>query len=249
QKLVPDMPAGLSPPRSTVTGAAGWLRSMSRYSALSRRLESLVGLVGLSEGTRELAKPSYELVWPKDVDEFDPDLGNPNLPVNLTTIQRDLDRMRADLAEVGGELAVSSFIWMVKDGMIVDPIRNRNLWEFLNLQYYPFRYKDIERLAAFQNRVLAKYAAVHGLTFLKVAENMPLDPDLFADALHDNFHGMRMQAWVMLQQIVPLTERRLASGVWPKPAAAMGKHHPAFEAKPREMTIDCHGPMRTSGSQ
>ena len=67
----------------------------------------------------------------------------------------------------------SSFIWMVRDGMLLDPIRNKMLWGYLNNRMYPYRYRDIERLAAFQNRVFAKYAAMHGLPFLDVAGRFP----------------------------------------------------------------------------
>jgi hypothetical protein len=147
--------------------------------------------------------------------------------------------MRADLAAVGGELVLSSFIWMVRDRMVLNPIRNKVLWEDLNYRHFPYRYRDIERLAAFQNRVFAKYAATHGLLFIDVAGRMPLDPDLFADAVHESWAGMRLKAWVVLQQLVPIIEQRLASGAWPKPVPAMGDSHPAFAAKPRQVAVDC----------
>ena len=38
-------------------------------------------------------------------------------PVNLNVILRDLESMRSDLSSVGAELAMSSFFWLVKDGM------------------------------------------------------------------------------------------------------------------------------------
>jgi len=66
-------------------------------------------------------------------------------------------------------------MWLVKDGMVLDPIRGRIIWEYLNIYHFPFRYRDIERLTAFQNRVFAKYAAAHGLPFIDVAGRMPFD--------------------------------------------------------------------------
>ena len=59
--------------------------------------------------------------------------------------------MRSDLAPVGAELAVSSFKWLVHDGMVLDPVRHRFMLGQLNYVHRPFRYRDLERLAKFQN--------------------------------------------------------------------------------------------------
>jgi len=42
-------------------------------------------------------------------------------------------------------------------------IHHRAILEYLNQGYAPFHYRDMERLAAFQNRVFAKYARAHNL--------------------------------------------------------------------------------------
>jgi hypothetical protein len=68
---------------------------------------------------------------------------------------------------------------------------------------------------------------------------MPLDPDLFSDAIHPTEAGMRLMAWIVLQELVPIVDQRLASGAWPKPVPAMGDTHPAFTKVPREMTFTC----------
>jgi hypothetical protein len=161
------------------------------------------------------------------------------LPVNLSVILRDFDQMRADLATVDSEFALSSFMWLVKDGMVLNPIRNRLILDDLNVRNFPFRYRDMERLATFQNRVFAKYASVHGLPFIDLARVMPFDPDLFADAIHNTYPGIRMQAWVVLQQLLPIIEKHLASGAWPKPVPIMGETHPAFVVAPRQITFHC----------
>jgi hypothetical protein len=221
---------------------ASWLRNASRYLALARRAQALMGLVELPEGGREWPKPDYAINWPQGLDEFDPDLDRPDLPINLGVILRDFDRMRGDLAAVDGELALSSFLWMVKDGLVLNPIRNRLILDDLNVHHFPFRYRDMERLATFQNRVFAKYASRRGLSFIDVASAMPFDPDLFADAIHNTYPGIRMQAWVVLQQLVPIVEKHLASGAWPKPVPVMGNVHPAFAVEPRQITFECKSP-------
>ena len=212
-----------------------WLATFARYSSIGVRLRAALTLVDDSGNGREPPKPPYTLEWPTGLDEADPDLGNPSLPVNLTTILRDLDAMRTDLHDVNAELAVSSFVWLVHDGMVVDPLRGRFIWQQLNRVYWPWRYRDMERLAAFQNRVLGKYAVQHGLPFIDVARDMPRDPTLFGDAIHTTATGVRVRAWVVFQQLVPLIESRLKQGTWPTGSTA--EQWPTFA--PRTVTLDC----------
>lgn len=159
---------------------------MSHSSALAMRLKNLLAEYAPPRGSkpaqggsapgadgREWPKPDYALVWPKDVDEQDPDLARKDLPVTLSAILADLGRIEATTEAVGGELALASFKWLVEDGMVLDPVRHRFILEYLNFGYAPFRYRDLARLARFQNRVLEKYAKEHRIDFLDVARLMP----------------------------------------------------------------------------
>jgi hypothetical protein len=187
----------------------------------------------------EAPKPDYQLTWPKNLSETDPDIARKDLPVSLPQILGDLDRIQADLKPIDAELAVTSFLWMVKDGLKLDPVRNRMTWDYLNLYMYPWRYRDLERLANFQNRVLKNYAQERGIDFIDVAGTMPFDPDLYADGVHTTYPGTRMKGWVILQQLVPLIEARLKSGAWPKPQPAMDSSPPWFRTPPRRIEVSC----------
>lgn len=239
--VVPDVPEG-KPHKSAATGELGpsWFVVLSHHFALVRRIQAALGYAGSAADGREWPKPDYKLVWPGGLDEFDPDLNYPKLPIGLGLIQRDLDQIRNDLAGIGAEFALSSFVWMVKDGIELSPIRHKYIIEHLNVALYPFRYRDVERLAKFQNRFFAKYAAVHGLPFIDTAGRMPLEPDLFTDGYHMRANGVRLQAWIMLQQLVPLIERHLTNGDWPKKPAKDAPPLPTFE--PRRITFDCKAP-------
>jgi hypothetical protein len=129
-------------------------------------------------------------------------------------------------------------MWMVKDGLVVDPLRHKYILEQLNIANYPFHYRELERLAAFQNRLLAKYATVHGLAFLDIAGKMPFDPDLFIDAVHTNYAGGRIRGWVAFNQLLPTVEKHLADGSWPRPwPAGVPSGLPTFTS--RRITFDC----------
>jgi hypothetical protein len=227
--VVKEVPKGVPQPPGRL---ARWLRQAATWSALARRAE------GLTVGN-EWPKPPYEIVWPNGLDENDPDLGRPDLPVHLSTIIRDLDSIRADLAKVDGELSVATFHWLAKDGLVLNAVHHKPILETLNIRYYPYLYRDLERLTAFENRVFAKYDKVHGLPLIDVARYMPYDPNLFSDAIHNTPAGVKLRAWIQLQELVPIIEKKLQSGAWPKPVPEMGDTHPAFTTPPREIRFDC----------
>ena len=243
-----------APPASANAGAAGsgastpagpgWLerfgQSIVDEFALVRRVRALLTRREMPAGGGEWPKPDYKLVWPAGLDERDPDVARSDLPINLPTILGDLDAMRSAAKELGAELVLASFFWLVKDGMVLDPVRHRAILEYLNQGYTPFRYRDLERLAAFQNRVFAKYARVNKLDFIDVARDTPFDPDLFIDAIHTTYGGERLRGWVFLQLLVPIVESHLKSGAWPRKVAPSTE--PALVFAPRAITFDCKRP-------
>ena len=230
--VVKDPPKGRPQPAGRLER---WLRRTASYSVLARRAQDLL-VVG------EWPKPDYRIDWPPGLDEFDPDITRPDLPVNLSEIVRNLDAIRADLEAVGAELSVASFHWLARDGLRVNAGRQQTILRTLNETYYPYRYADLERLTAFENRVFAKYDAVHGLPFIDVARYMPYDPNLFSDGIHNTAPGVKLRAWIQLQQLVTLVEARLASGQWPGPVPDMPERHPAFLKPPRTISFNCKAP-------
>jgi hypothetical protein len=239
--VVPEVPKGAAAhPTSSAEKTSTWLRFLSRYFDIARRIQATAGYAASDLDGGEWPKPKYQLVWPQGLNEMDPDLSFRKLPVQLNAIQRDLDHIRGDLATIGADFALSSFFRLVKDGMVLNPIRHRFILEDLNVSLYPFRYRDIERLVVFENRVFAKYAFAHNLPFIDVANAMPRNPDLLVDSIHATSGGVRVQAWVVLQQLIPVIEKRLADGHWPKPVPTDMPPLPTFT--PRRISIACPAP-------
>jgi hypothetical protein len=110
---------------------------LARYSDIVRRIQTLRASDELPSTGLEAPKPDYQLTWPKDLSETDPDIARKDLPVSLAQILGDLDRIQADLKPVDAELAVTSFLWMVKDGLKLDPVRNRMTWELSESLHVP----------------------------------------------------------------------------------------------------------------
>ncbi|MBN9089584.1 MAG: hypothetical protein J0J01_21945 [Reyranella sp.] len=239
-KMLKDAPSSApaaTPPGTSEGPLAAALRDVAHRSALARRLRAAIGRVR-RPGGEELPKPDYQMTWPAGLSESEPDLTRTDLPINLSTILPDLESNRATLEAAGSELAVSSFKWIVHDGLVLDPVRHQALWQHLNLGKWPFTYRDLARMAAFQNRVLARYATQHGLPFIDIAGQTPDNPDLATDAIHFSYGGVRLHAWIALQSLVPLIERRIAAHVWPTRPKAEPAAPPGLFFQPQIYSLD-----------
>jgi hypothetical protein len=153
--------------------------------------------------------------------------------------------MRSVLDGIGSELAVSSFIWMVEPGLRLDPARHAGLFRYLNETFWPTTYENMRRFADFENRIFERYTRVHHLPFIDISREFPRDPDLFADGVHLQYHGLRLQAWLFFEALVPLLDERIHAGRLPRPARQRRDVHPAFDQPLRTVTLselrsNCH---------
>jgi hypothetical protein len=221
------------PPRPKTTAEEPW--AIERYSALAVRLRRAVHRVGAGQ---EPAKPALPVDWPKDLDERDPPLDDPRLPTSLPRIVRAMDTMRTSLEAIGATYVPSSFVWLVKPGMVLNRQRDSGIYTFLNVTYWPFSYAHMRRIADFQNRVFEKYAAAHRLPFIDLAAVYPFDPRLFFDAVHMTPAGIKLKAWLTFQQLVPEIARRIADGRLPVSDPGGRTSHPAFTGGRRLVALD-----------
>ena len=224
---------GELPPRPTNAAEPSW--RLERYSALAVRTHRAIAAVGAGAEPR---KPALVVDWPADLDERDPPLGDPRLPTSLPQIVRSMDEMRAALAPIGGTYIPSSFVWLVKPGLVLNRQRDAGIYRFLNVTYWPFSYAHMRRVADVQNQVFAKYAKAYQLPFVDVAAAYPLDPRLFLDAVHMTPAGIKLKAWLTFQQLVPEIGRRMADGRLPVPDPGGRTSHPAFAGPRRLVALD-----------
>jgi hypothetical protein len=203
---------------------------LERHSAVGARLSAIVKRPGTGAEPR---KPPLAVAWPSDLDERDPALNDPRLPVQLPEILHDVDRMRAAVEEVHGTFVMSSFVWLVDPGLVLDPRRDAFVFRELNERYWPFSYAHMRRFIDFENRVFAKYARENNLPFNDVAATYPRDPRLFVDSIHMTPAGIKLKAWVVFQNLVPVLEQRLRDGTLPLPDPGGRRTHPAFAEVPR----------------
>jgi hypothetical protein len=204
------------------------------YSVIVQRILGVSDRLRGGDG-REPFKPPYSVAWPPGVDERDPDAFAPVLPMDLKQVVSDLENMRRALAARGGELAVSSFVWLVHDGMTLDLKRHLTIYRYLNDSYWPISYALKRRMADFQNRVFENYARSEKLPYLQIANRFPQDPDLFDDAIHMNDAGLKLQAWVFVQELIPVILAHSQGGLWPRLAPPERRVHPAFDQPDRRL--------------
>jgi hypothetical protein len=190
----------------------------------------------------EPRKPLHVLVWHISVNEQNPDVSSPKLPLHLPTIVKDLDAIRASLQSIGGRLVLCSFEWLAKDGLQLSGTRHAFIYKQLNTELWPLRYAEIRRLADFQNRVFRRYAEARQIPFIDVASMLPQDPNLFVDAIHMTDTGERVKAWIVFQQLVPMLRMQIESGQLPRSASQHLAPRPSLAA--RELEISCKPPAR-----
>ena len=186
-----------------------------KHSAIAE----LIAQAGMTDGG-EPHKPWHSLAWPSGVDERSPDVDSPNLPLQLPTIVHDLDTVREAVRPGGGKLLLCSFQWLVRDGMALPGAAHRYIYDQLNGFLWPLTYREIRRMADFQNLVFRRYAASRGVGFLDVAGGLPADPDFYTDAIHMTQPGEKVRAWVIFQQLVPIVRQEIESGRLPRKGAA-----------------------------
>jgi hypothetical protein len=104
----------------------------------------------------------------------------------------------------------------------------RSIYWYLNGNdvFWPLKYRDIRRFADFQNQVFQEFSKAGGGYFVDLARWFPKDPDLFIDAVHLSYPGVKLHGWITFLQLLPLVEQRLASHVSAK--AAPNTATPAF---------------------
>jgi hypothetical protein len=163
----------------------------------------------------EPVKPPYVLLWPDGLDQLAPHLDNVRLPLDLPTILHDIESIRRDSQDIDATLVMTSFLWMVWDGMVLDPRQQPSFgpyFDYLNKSMAPYRYADIRRVADFQNRVFRLYAEAAEIPFIDIAARFPREPRFFVDPIHSTPDGSRMRAWIVFQGLIPIIESRLATG-------------------------------------
>ena len=207
------------------------------YFALVRRAGVLFRRVRARSGA-EPPKPPYKIKWPASVDEARPDPDAQALPLNLPQIVHDLDDIGRTSVSTGAQLVMTSFLWMVEDGMIVRGNNQPTFDRMLNGQHWPAKYADIRRMADFQNRVFRAYANTRGLPFVDVSTPYPHDLTLFTDPIHMTGDGDRLRAWIIFQGLVPILRAEIAAHRLPKADRAPFQAPPAPSPLPRA-ALDC----------
>lgn len=211
-----------------------FVRRAGPFSALVSRIAR--GLKSMQTSAAEPPKPRYTLRWPEGLDRKAPDIERTDLPLDLPQIVSDLRSIRDAAAAGGAELAVSSFVLFVEDGLRTS--RGGFVYDWLNHRCWPYTYADLRMLADFQNTVFESLARTENLLFVDMARRFPMEEEWFFDAIHFTNDGIRLQAWVVLQSILPQIRERIASGAWPRPDREAIAAHPNLRGY-GQMALPC----------
>jgi hypothetical protein len=191
-------------------GVCDWI---AQYSELARRCRSF--LRGPAGTLREPSKPRQRIIWPTGLDEQHPDRDRLGSFLNLSSVLGDLEQIDSDSRSAGARMIMTSFYFLIRDGMQLERSKHMGIYNFYNERLWPITYANFERLAVLQNRVFRDWAQAKGLDFIDVAGQMPWAPDLFFDGIHNYELGHRVRAWIIFQALLPVLERDLREGTIP----------------------------------
>ncbi len=229
-------PAGLVPNLDNVdSDDKTLLDQLSEYSALAARARNIVEQFSVTG--MEPPKPEQSLILPEGFDEFNPQRDKLGNMLALRKILDDLDQIKQDLDEQEVKFMLGTFEWFVYDGMVLDPTRQRNLYAYINRVYWPVSYENMQRLADIQNRVFHMWADTNDVPLIEIAEQMPRQPDLFDDAIHNRPLGVRIRAWLNFEAIVPLLEKDIESDRLPRTDKIYTRDHPYISAEYETETL------------
>ncbi|MCG3208932.1 MAG: hypothetical protein FOGNACKC_02545 [Anaerolineae bacterium] len=218
-------PAGLVPNLNNVeSDDKSILDVLSEYSAIAARARSIVEMF-LVTG-KEPPKPEQTFFLPDGQNEMKPDRAHTGDALDLRRIQNDLDAIREQAEANNVKMVMTTFNWFVYPGMVLDPQRHRNLYSYINRVQWPITYENMRRAADYQNRVFMRWAADNRVPLIDVAGQMPKQPDLFDDAIHNTYLGSRIRAWTVFEGLAPMLKQDIERGVLPRPARYDTTEHP-----------------------
>ena len=223
-----EPPAGLVPHAANIEAEdKSLLDQLSEYSALAARARNIVEQF-LYTG-EEPPKPEQTFFLPKGQNEFAPRRENLGEALALRKILNHLDQIKADVDQKEIKLFIGTFDWFAYDDMVLDPGRHRNLYIYLNRVYWPVTYANMRRMADYQNRVFRRWAADNQVPVIDVAGQMPRQPDLYGDAIHNTPLGVRIRAWINFEAILPSLEKDIEAGLLPRRDQVFLKEHPYIQ--------------------
>ena len=203
------------------------LLQASQYSVLALRLRRAI--VASRSSGEEIARPKHKVPWPRGVSEENPEVMAPELPYGLTPIMRELENIRRLVVENDSEFAMASFVFLAEDGMVLEPRRDAQIQRFYETRLWPLTYAEVRKMADFENRVFKKFSRERLMGFVDLSRDYPQDPSLFLDGVHFDCDGIRLQAWIVFQRLLPLIKGRVATGVWPRPDEESLQSHPGID--------------------
>ncbi len=218
-------PVGLVPNISEISSAdKTWLDSFAEYSALVARVRTVIESQ-IHSGV-EPPKPVQTFFLPDGVDEWTPDLGKLGVALSLGVILKDLQEIKMEVEKTKAKMIMTTFKWLAFDGMVLDPVKHRGLFVYLNRKLWPISYENIERMASFQNRVFKKWSQENGLDLVELAEKIPQEPDLFSDPIHNTRLGVKIRSWLVFEGIIPILEQDLYNKTIPRIPQNSHDQHP-----------------------
>ncbi len=163
---------------------------------------------------------------PEGIDEFNPNIHSPNLPVGLSQIVKDLDSINHYLNKNNVTLILSSFPMLAEDSLFENGLKYASVYSYWIHDFGKVPLSVIRRFNKFENLVLKKYAIANNVEFINIAEDLTKVPPAFIDGVHLSSDGLKLHAWSVFTQILPLIEKQISLNYLPQNRKQKDAFHP-----------------------
>lgn len=103
-------------------------------------------------------------------------------------------------------------------GMEINKLTGSYLFDVVNGPvYWPLTYEQVQRILWVENSVIKSWATQNQVAVIDVEANLPHDPSLCSDMMHDLPISQQLRAWIYFQVLTPIIANDVALGHVPRP--------------------------------
>ena len=133
------------------------------------------------------------------------------MPIQLNTITQDLSEINKIANKSNSKFILSSFVWLPYEELKLSPKDDYMIIKYLS-KMFPFNYSDIENMNKFQNYVYSNFAIDNELQYVDLNKIYPKNPALFIDGIHNTIPGLKLRAWYVFNNILPILNVDINNG-------------------------------------
>jgi hypothetical protein len=138
-----------------------------------------------------------------------------HLPIGLNEIFSDVQAIDKASKEINCKLVFTSYAMIIDTDFLYKPNWGSHYGYYLQ-DFGDVRVNSIAANSLLQRKLYADFAFENNISFIDVATPLLKKPELFGDPIHLSCDGMKYQAWIVFNGLLPMVERKILSKELPQ---------------------------------